>query len=278
VKPYWFVLVIACSREQAEPRERVPPAQPASRKSIDVTVKDAPLSIRGVELAASPRSPGVLELGYRIESRDKTVQVPARIMCRVSGYNIVYPSSNEGKVAGPRLAALYRPDPFSEPADACEVVFSLHDRPIAAACYREGELADGACPAGTFPPPPRATTFSVEIVRASLELRQGTALVSGLFTLVEPLDSGRRFATQIRCEDAAGVASGEGELAFLPLDRIPVGASVYGPVAIFLDRTPDANATCELRVVSRAIEVSPTEHVHARYCLTTGAVRTGPCN
>lgn len=277
VKPFWLVLLVACSREQAEPRDQVRPTHTASRRSIDVTVKDAPLSIRGVELTPSPRSPGVLELGYRVESRDASVRVPARIMCRVSGYNVIYPSGSEGKVAGPRLAALYRPDPFNEPADACEVTFLLHDQPIAAACYRDGELVDGACPAGTFPPPPRATSFSVEIARAALELRHGTALVSGLFTLAEPLAAGRRFATQIRCEDDAGVATGEGELAFLPLDRIPVGASVYGPVAIFLDRTPEPSATCELRIVSRAIEASPTEQIHARYCLTTGAVRAGPC-
>ncbi len=277
MKPYWLVLVLACSREQAEPREHTSPTKTDARRSIDVTVTDVPLSIRGVELSPVPRSPGVLELGYRVESRDSSVQVPARIMCHVAGYNVVYPSGSEGKVTGRRLAALYRPDPFSEAASVCEVSFFLGARTIASACYRDGELRDGACPAEAFPAPQRTTTLSVELTRGSLELRHGTALVSGLFTRVEPLAPGRRFAAQIRCEDADGVASGEGDLAFLPLDQIPVGASVYGPVAIFLDRTPHASASCELRIVSRPVEGSPVEQIHARYCMTTGAVRAGSC-
>lgn len=275
MKPWWLVLVVGCSREQDAPAQ--PPPRVESRHSIDITVKDAPLSIRGVELVPSPREPGVMELGYRIEARERALSVPARIMCRVGGYNVVYPTSTEGKVPGPRLATLFRPDPFSEPVQACEVTFLLDDRPIATACYRNGQLGDGACPADTFPPPPAMTAFSVEITRASLELRHGTALVSGLFTLREPLAAGRRFATQIRCDDTAGTASGEGELAFLPLEQIPAGASVYGPVAIFLDRTPEPTANCELHVVSRATSGSPTEQIHAKYCLTTGAVRAGEC-
>jgi hypothetical protein len=279
VKPCWVLLVVACSREHEQPRELPLPARGSeARHSIDVHVDAAPLSIRGVELTPSPRSPGVFELGYRIEARDRSLQVPAQIMCRVGGYNVVYPSGTEGKVVGPRLAALYRPDPFNEAAQACEVEFVLGERRIAAACYRDGALVDGACSAGTFPPPARKTTFAVELAHASLELRHGTALVSGLFTVAEPLARNRKFAAQIRCEDQAGVSSGEGELAFLPIDRLPAGASMYGPVAMFLDRTAEPSAACELRLVSRATDGAPTEQVHARYCMTTGAIRAGDCS
>jgi hypothetical protein len=285
VKPLWVVVVVACSPTRDEPREVREPAPRGSeaRHSIDISVKDAPLSIRGVELTPSPRAPGGFELGYRIEARDKSLQVPARIMCRVGGYNVVYPVGSEPKPVGPRLAALYRPDPFTERAQACEVEFLLGERRIGAACFRDGAIADGACSSETFGPPPRQTTFTVELAHASLELRHGTALVSGLFTLVEPLAPKRKFAAQIRCEDAAGVASGEGELAFLPLDQLRAGTSMYGPVAIFLDRTAAADATCELHVVSRATDNrappgAPTEQLHARYCMTTGAVRAGDCS
>ncbi len=287
MKPWWLLALVACSGERDTPREATPPRPvggesssdgPSWRRgSIDVQVTGAPISIRGVEIVPSPDSPGVLELGYRVEAKDPRLSVPARVMCRVGGYNVVYPASAEGKLPGPRLATLFRPDPFSEPVTACEAAFFVDERQVAAACYRDGELVNGACPPDTFPPPRRLTEQSVEIARAMLELRHGTALVSGLFTLAEPLADGRRFATQIRCEDAAGVATGEGELAFLPLDRIPVGASVYGPAAIFLDRTPAPDAICELRVVSRALSGAPTEQIHAHYCLTTGAVRAGEC-
>jgi hypothetical protein len=248
-----------------------------ARQSIDVVVRDAPVSIRGVELIRSPRAGG-FELGYRIESTDKTVVVPAEITCRVGGFNVVYPSGDEGKVPGRRLAALYRADPFTEAPEVCEIQFSLgRERVIAAACYRGGVLSDGACAEGTFPSPPRTTEFSIELTRAALELRHGTALVSGLFTRFAPLASGRRFATQIRCEDEHGVATGEGELSFLPLERISTGSSIYGPAAIFLDRTPDAGAQCQLRIVSRAADGPASEEIHARYCLTTGSVRAGDC-
>ena len=279
MKPHWLVVLVACSSERDAPRE--PPAAPpvaGARQSIDPRVTGADVSIRGVELTPSARSPGVLELGYRVEAKDTSLHVPARIMCRVAGYNVVYPGSDEGKRPGPRLAMLFRPDPFAEPVEACEIAFFVNGAHVATTCYRNRELADGACPAGTFPAPPRVTAFSVELTRAILELRHGTALVSGLFTLAEPLPPGRQFATQIRCEDEAGIASGEGELAFLPLASIPVGASVFGPVAMFLDRTPAASATCDVRIVSRATSGAPTEHVHAHYCLTTGAVRAGDCS
>jgi hypothetical protein len=294
VKPWLVIALVGCGNERDVQREP-PPAQSegrsfessgsdgqrgtaaAVRRSIDLRVEGAPVSIRGVELVPSSRERGVVELGYRAEAKAPSLQVPAQIMCRVGGFNIVYPASGDGKVSGPRLATLFRPDPFSEPVEACEVAFFVDRTQIATACFRDGALADGACPPGTFPPPPLRTTFAVELTRPALELRHGTALVSGLFTLARPLDEGRRFATQIRCQDDAGVATGEGELAFLPLDSIPVGASVYGPVAMFLDRTPSLDATCELRVVSRALAGLPTEQVHARYCLTTGAVRAGAC-
>jgi hypothetical protein len=278
MKPCWLVVLVACSSERDAPRD--PPAAPpaGARQSIDPRVSRAEVSIRGVELTPSARSPGVLELGYRVEAKDASLHVPARIMCRVGGYNVVYPTSDEGKRPGPRLATLFRPDPFAEPVEACEIAFFVNGTQVATACYRSRELADGACPAGTFPAPPRASEFSVELTRAILELRHGTALVSGLFTLAAPLEAGRQFATQIRCEDDAGIASGEGELAFLPLASIPVGASVFGPVAMFLDRTPAASAMCDVRIVSRATAGAPTEQVHARYCLTTGAVRAGDCS
>jgi hypothetical protein len=284
VKPFalllCFLLFGACSREQPEARGLAEPVPPPTenRHSIDVTVTGAPLSIRGVELAPSARAPGVFELGYRIEATDTSLQVPARIMCRVGGYNLVYPSGGEGKVAGPRLAALYRPDPFSERASACQIDFLLGTHRIGAACWRAGTLVDGPCSGDAFPPPQRQGAFSVELAHAALELRHGTALVSGLFTLAEPLAQGRKLATQIRCEDGAGAATGEGDLAFLPLEQIPVGASMYGPVAIFLDRTPTPDATCELRIISRTVDGAPTEHQHAQYCLTTGAVRAGACS
>ena len=281
--------MIACGSKRDEHRE-APLAGSArttaiegsgSRRSIDVTVEGAPISIRGVELAPTATL-GVLELGYRVEARAAGAKptVPGRIMCRLADYNVVYPASSEGKQPGPRLTSQFRPDPFAEAPRTCEVVFWVDDRRVAAACYQDGELSDGACPTGSFPPPPAPTggpTDGIHLTRANLELRADAAVVTALYTLAEPLHASRRFAGKIKCEDSRGTASGEGALTFLPLDRIPVGASVFGPLALFLDRTPEPTASCELALVSRSTTGAAAEEIHAKYCLTTSAVQVGPC-
>lgn len=274
MRPWWLVALVACSDER---QQRKPLKIEHSRRSIDVTVTGAPISIRGVELARG-RDIGALELGYRVEANDTTINVPARITCRVGGHNVVYPSSGAGKVAGPRLTSVFRSDPFVEEPQVCEVGFYVADRRVASACYRGGEIKDGACAVGTFAPPARRTQYSIELAQPALELHDGSAVISALYTVLDPLPSNRQLAGQIRCEDAKGVATGEGDFAFVPLDQLTPGTSVYGPLAIFLDRTPTHDATCELRIVSRATTGgAPTEQVHARYCLTVGAVQAGGC-
>ena len=274
MKPWWLLAIVACS----EKRERREPLsiERDGRRSIDVTISGAPITIRGVELVPG-RDIGVLELGYRVQASDTRIAVPARITCRVAGHNVIYPDSDAGKVAGPRLTSVFRADPYVEQPQLCEVGFYVGDRRVGSACYQRGELHDGACAPGSFTPPARTTQFSVELVQPSLELHDGSAVISALYTLLDPLPPGRRLAGQIRCEDASGVATGEGDFAFVPLDQVGAGMSVYGPLAIFLDRTPAHDAACELRIISRGTEGPPIEQVHAQYCLTTGAVRAGGC-
>ena len=264
---------------------------PRGKRSIDVAVDGAvtggPVAIRGVEVTPGKRE-GDLEVGYRVDAPASSVRVPARVMCRVGGRNVVYPDDATGKVAGPRLTSVFRPDPFREPVGTCEIVFSLRDaehgtdRPIARACWDAGALRDGPCAATAFAPPSLAASGSVALERASLELHDATAVVTALYTLVEALPAGRRFAAAIACKDTAGVTSGEGALAFVPLDTVPVGASIYGPLTVVLERTPAADASCDVRLVSRATSGATSgattgEQTHARYCITARAVRPGPC-
>jgi hypothetical protein len=141
-----------------------------------------------------------------------------------------------------------------------------------------GALRDGACPPGACPPPQVTSSGSVALERASLELHDATAVVTALYTLVEALPAWRRFAAAIACRDSSGDTSGEGALAFVPLDTIPVGASIYGPLTVALERTPAGDASCDVRLVSRATTGSAAqEQTHARYCITPRAVRAGPC-
>lgn len=230
------------------------------------------MSIRGVEVVPSGNA---LELSYRIESPDKTLSVPGEMMCRVHGYNLVYPATTSGKTAGPRLTGLFKPDPFGETPARCEVSFRLAGRRIAAACFQGGDLTDGSCPAGSFPPPD-AGGAGVTLEHAALELREDAAVVTGIYTLVSPLPERHRLAAQISCDDAAGPIVGEAALPFVPVEELPAGASVYGPVAMLLDRKPVPLAACDFRLLSRDPRGS-SEVEHAHYCLTTAAVRVGRC-
>ena len=275
-------MLVACSQERNEP----PPASHpvTTRTSIDVTVHGAPVSIRGLELVPSGKS---LELGYRVEASNNALSVPGEIMCRVHGYNLVYPATTSGKVAGPRLTGLFKPDPFSEAPTLCEISFRLDQRRIGAACFHDGELTDGACPEGSFPPPPPdqgalsalVGRVGVTLEHAALELREDAAVVTAIYTLVTPLPAGHRLAAHISCDDAAGPIVGEAGFAFVPLDRLPAGSSVYGPVAILLDRKPAQLAACDLRFLSRATDArsGSSEQEHAHYCVTTAAIRVGRC-
>lgn len=292
----WFVLALtACSPSREEPKPA--PRHEEPRHSIDLTVEQQGIAIRGVELVRAGKN---LELGYRIEAA-KDVVVNAEIMCRVHGYNLLYPTSPTGKVPGPRLTATFRPDPFDDVPQVCEVDFThvaggvsanaTHleqmfqapvDSPIARACFRDNVLVDGACERGTF----RSTkddamaqlraTADVEIEHGKLEIKEDAAVLTALFTKVEPMASGH-YALQLSCADAGGPIIGEAGFAIVPLDRIGESVSVYGPVPILLDRKPQPLAACDLRIVSRAAQGPPNERLHAAYCATTQAIRAGRC-
>lgn len=299
VRPLAFVALAACGSGERAPApgggsgassgDRI---APSGKRSIDVSIDRAvtggAVAIRGVEITPGRRE-GELEVGYRVDA-SSSVRVPARVMCRVGGRNVVYPDTATGKIAGPRLTSMFRPEPFREPVRTCEIVFSLVDaehgseRMIARACWEADVLRDGSCAAAMFAPPvfnagagSGTASGSVALERASLELHDSTAVVTALYTLVEALPAGRRFAAAIACKDAAGVTSGEGALAFVPLHTIPVGASIYGPLTVVLERTPAADASCDVRLVSRATTMGAPEQTHARYCITSRAVRAGPC-
>jgi hypothetical protein len=272
-----LLLLVACSGKSDEASP--PPALERSevRRSIDVTVTGAPLSIRGVELAPSRTGGGVLELGYRVDGA-KGVAVPGEITCRVGPYNLVYPATPEGKVAGPRLTAQFRPDPFAELPTLCEVAFFTGKQRIASACYRAGELADGACPQGSFPAPLLETKHDVDLARATMARRDASVVITGIFTVANVLPDARRFAATVACADTKGPIEGEGPVAFLQLDRLAAGTSVYGPLAIFLDRSLDDTAQCTLTFVSRATSGPPAERDHGSYCFTPEGGEPGPCD
>lgn len=283
MKPRWLGVLVACSPEGSG---RIEPPAPVvrdeARQSIDVSSTGVPVTIRGVEVV--PRPDHSLEVTYRVDAKGPAL-VPARTMCRVGDRNVVYPMTVAGKVAGPRLASLYRPDPFNQAPHACEVLFFYAPdertpwRDTGRACWQGGKLRDGACPADSFPPPVLPTAGGVVLEKAALELHDSTAVVTALYTLALPLERDRRLLASISCDDATGKTSGQAAFTFLPLEEIPPGSSVFGPLTIPLERTPAADASCSLDIFSRVrvADSSGGRRIHAQYCLTAHTVRAGGC-
>lgn len=278
VKPWSAAAIVgaiaACGRGGDDRRLPAGSAVPAgeTRHSIDVTSRDPAYTIRGVESAWTG---SVLRVGYRAD----TTAAPAigEIKCRVGGYNVVYPATTAG-VTGARQTAVFRPAPFAERGAPCEVTFRAAGRQIAAACVTDDRVADGICPSGSFPPPVRQTRNDVELAKASLGLRESTAVFTALWTLTLPLELGRHFVGQVRCTDDTGTLVGEAPAAFLALERMPAGTSVYGPLVVPLERTPEASARCELRILSRPARPPLDELTHGVYCATPTGILVGHCN
>jgi hypothetical protein len=263
-----IVAAIAACGSHEDRREK---AQPETRHSIDVTTRDRAYAIRGVE-PAWPR--GELQVSYRAETT--AAPVVAEIKCRAGGYNVVYPAIG----GGTRQTAVFRPAPFDAFDEPCEVAFyaGTGGKQIAAACVKGGAIADGVCPKGSFPPPPRQSRNDVELAKASLELRESTAVFTSLWTVAVPLEPDRHFVGQVRCTDDQGTVVGEAPAPFLALERMPAGTSVYGPLVIPLDRTPAPTARCELRILSRP-EAPPLDELrHGTYCATSSGILLGPCS
>ena len=281
MKPWLLVALAACSPS----REDVPAAQrrTESRKSIDIKMPPGLLfSVRGVEIARGPKHS--LELTYRVESSDPKLELPGEITCRIQGFNLVYPMTATGKIPGPRLTSLWRPDPFAEDPEHCQIDWLMNEATYASACYRGGELVTGACPPGSFPKRTEdelkknlAGAFVVDLVHATFSVHEGAATTSGIFTILERLQDGHRIIAQLACDDSRGPIRGETGMPLVPLERISVGASVYGPAAILLDRTPADGAPCVFRLVSRGSSGPPHEKELAKYCVTAGSPTVLTC-
>jgi len=277
MRPWVLVALTACSpREEPAPKQRPP-------HSIDiptVTGAGAPFSLREVEVVRGPNHS--LELGYRVETADKTLEVPGEFTCRVQGFNLVYPATARGKLGGPQRTGSWRPDPFAEDPEVCQIDWRSNNAGYASACYRAGELSPRGCSPGTFPPRTEdelktnlAGKFAVDLVHASFELRAGAAIITGIFTVLERLAEDHRIVATISCDE--GQAASEAALPLIPLERLAVGSSVYGPATILLDHMPADGALCTFRLVSRPTKGPRDERELAKYCVTAGTPTVLTC-
>jgi len=196
------------------------------------------------------------------------------VVCRIESYNLAYfgqPDLDES-AAPDEHEVLYRPDPFVLDPKVCEVRFVDAKRQVVArACYQDGTMTEGACPAGTFPPPKLPDRMAIDVQGASVhrEGGDGSGLgVKALFTIGQPPAQEVSFA--IRCD---GVTSepdpGEG---FVPLSRLAAGETLYTWQLVFTmnKRLTGDPKQCELRVFTKTKTLGT-------FCIAEGSTEPGPC-
>ncbi|HSN25143.1 MAG TPA: hypothetical protein VLT45_02625 [Kofleriaceae bacterium] len=209
---------------------------------------------------------GVFEIEWTSEKRYDAVTV-----CRIEAYNLAYSGMQDlNDSAKPNEHdALYRPDPFVIDPHVCELRFSDGKTIVARACYRDGALDAGACPAGTFPPPKLPEKMAIDVQGASLARTNGGGVqVKAMFTVGKALPD-TKTSFSIVCD---GIASqpdpGEG---FVPLSRLLAGETLFTWQLSFFMKKPLTKlpTKCELTVTNKT--------TLGTFCIHEGSTEPGRC-
>ena len=186
--------------------------------------------------------------------------------------------------ANPETASFY-PDPYGGVApDGCEVRWFDKDTNaiLARACFRGGELTDGACPPSVFPAPALHPGMQMDfkVVQTPerfgklvplFELNARSVRINAIATLGTQLTA-RPFSI-LRCQDGESVAMTSEPLAFVELDRLEPGETVYSWSWFFtfeaahgltkLDR-------CELQFFTSDPKAKPAGTALGTFCIQKG--------
>ncbi len=195
----------------------------------------------------------------------------ATTVCRIEAYNLAYSGMQDlNDSAKPdEHDALYRPDPFVLDPHVCELRFSDGKKIVARACYRDGALDAGACPAGTFPPPKLPEKMAIDVQGASLALTNGGGLqVKAMFTVGKALPDAKT-SFSIVCDGIPSQpAAGEG---FVPLSKLAAGETLFTWQLSFFMNKPLTKlpAKCELTVTNKT--------KLGTFCIHEGSTEPGAC-
>jgi hypothetical protein len=279
-----LVLVACSSKKRAEPPPPAPTPvakpdapvaipRPTMKSSQPIDLPDA--GITGLQLVpivamhdgSAAAEKGVFDIRWREPKRHDS-----GIVCRIESYNLAYfgePDLDEGAKPDEH-EVLYRPDPFVLEPKVCEVRFlDDHHAVIARACYQDGTMTAGACPAGTFPPPKLPDGMAVGVQGASAhQSGNSTIQIKALFTVARPLADEPSFA--LRCDgNTSKPDEGEG---FVPLSRLAAGESLYTwKLAPFMNKPVTSDPKqCELRIFTKKRTLGTA-------CIAEGSTEPGPC-
>lgn len=265
------VALVACSSKKTEPPPPAPAPRvvkpvaaiprPALKSSPPIDLPDATitqLQLMSV-LAERPGGyeplKGVFDVRWQAhDPRDSTA------VCRLEAYNLVTTGRRDDSMVG-KYEAIYRLDPFVLDPKVCELrFFDAHEKVIARACYRDGTMTAGACPAGTFPAPKLPNGMAVGLEGASAHVMPRALEVRALVTAggaVEP-------ELTVTCDGIASTAPSA-------LPAIGAGETRYITVSVTLPKPLAADPKqCELRVTSKGKPLGT-------FCLAEGSSQPGPC-
>jgi hypothetical protein len=261
--------------EKPAPKRPPLPEPPTMKSSKPIDLADG--QIKELQLiptvSASGPSKGTFDIRWR-----SSKPVESGVVCRVESYNLAYFSmiDTDDSLAKGQHSVFWHPDPFVIDPEVCEVRFlDAKHATIASACYRAGNMTEGPCPAGTFPPPKMdpgqvldvqgATVYA--ITNGTTHVRDGIN-IRALYTVAAPLDHVSFDAT---CD---GVKS-EPETAedLVPLDKLRSGETTFAynlPLRLTKAVAKARPDKCELHASQNGKRL-------ATFCIAEGQTDRGPC-
>lgn len=246
------------------------------KASKPIDLQDAGITELQLIPTVSPGKPSKGEFDIRWRS-PKLIE--SGVVCRVESYNLAFfaePDLDESLDKG-QHSVFWHPDPFVLDPDICEVRFvDAHRNTLASACYRAGNMTEGPCPAGTFPPPKLDAGQVLDIQGASIEtITNGTTratdaiAIKALYTVAAPLEHVSFDAT---CDGAKSEREPPEEL--VPLDRLRPGETVFARDLVIHFARPLAKAppaSCELHAARNGKPLGT-------FCIHEGSTERGRCS
>ena len=276
------------SQTARQPEQRAE-SNPADLAKVTTT---APFAITNVAFrklgTMSGPSAGAYSVGWNATHDGRELQVPAHVRCRVNEHNMVDLFS-----AGDSTSQAFYPDPFDGVASVCEVrwVDKKQGTVVARACFRDGTLADGACPADAFPAPTLPAGMAVDFKAVPspkrfekpmkpIFLNQGMVQMSAIVTVGKAL-GGRVGAHNLKCQHGATVGSAVGRLR-VGLEGLEAGETLYAWDWVFPDNTLSAMQAldrCELELLAVTPDAKKIEGESlGKFCIQgTGDTTPGAC-
>jgi hypothetical protein len=276
-----LLLVAACSSKSSPP----PPAQgsavekpapmrppvpepPTMKSSKPIDIADGAIKQLQLIPTVSPGSPSKGEFDIRWRS---PALIESGIVCRVESYNLAYFSAadTDESLEKGQHSVFWHADPFVIDPEVCEVRFVDAKRAtIASACYRAGNMTEGPCPEGTFPPPKMDPGQVLDIQGATATAHERGLNIKALYTVAAPLTNVSFDAT---CDGVKTNAETADEL--VPLDKLRPGETTFAyNLPLILDKplAKERPDKCELRASINGKRL-------ATFCIAEGQTDRGAC-